>query len=48
MGYYLEGDGYKVDGVTFKLWVPGLPVAIETKKDQPEPAKQEQKEGDKN
>ena len=24
MGYYLEGDkGYAVDGITFKIWVPG-------------------------
>jgi hypothetical protein len=24
MGYYLEGDkGYAVDGIHFKIWVPG-------------------------
>ena len=37
MGYYLEGNGYQVDGITFKLWVPGDAVATETKTEEPKP-----------
>jgi hypothetical protein len=38
MGYYLEGDkGFQVDGITFKLWVPGDAVATETKTEEPKP-----------
>jgi hypothetical protein len=48
MGYYLEGDGYQVDGITFRLWMPGEPLATETKEDQTEPAKQQQEEGKQN
>jgi hypothetical protein len=42
MGYYLEGNGYQIDGITFKLWVPGEPLATETKEDQTETTKQEE------
>jgi hypothetical protein len=38
MGYYLEGDkGFQVDGITFKLWVPGDPIASETKTEEAKP-----------
>ncbi len=31
MGYYLEGNGYQVDGVQFNIWAPSGVVAKEPK-----------------
>jgi hypothetical protein len=31
MGYYLEGNGYQVDGVQFNIWAPNGVVAEEPK-----------------
>jgi hypothetical protein len=32
MGYYLEGNGYQVDGAQFNIWVPDGVVATEEPK----------------